>query len=65
MIVRKLNWAGPCIDQGPLIRETEQFYVYQSAGERRVKKTDPAIHLKPCNRCMDHPQTDYPRGYDL
>ena len=42
MIVREINWAGPCIDRGPLVRETPQFYVYQahgkSAGLRRLPR---------------------------
>jgi hypothetical protein len=66
VMVRKINWAGPCIDQGPLVRETAQFYVYEQGGrEHRIKKTDPLVHLEPCQRCMDHPQTQYPRGFDL
>ena len=63
--VRETNWAGPCIGLGPLRKETPQFYVY-GYGKRgeRVSKNNPAIHLEPCRRCGDHPETEYPRGYE-
>lgn len=67
MIVREINWAGPCIDIGVLVGETALFYVIEPMGSnrrRRVKKGSPLIHVKPCQRCMDHPETNYPRGYE-
>ena len=67
MIVREMNWAGPCFNRGVLVRETAQFYVIEPWGfesRKRIKKSDPSIHLKPCHRCVDHPNTDYPRGYE-
>jgi hypothetical protein len=66
MTVRVLNWAGPCIERGPYLGETPQFYVYEQAGQRRrARKSDVLVHLTPCKRCMDHPETQYPRGFDL
>lgn len=68
--LREVNYAGPCLTLGTLVRETEKFWFYsRGARTERVKKDGIRgrylIHLKPCPRCMDHPQTEYPRGFDL
>lgn len=69
--VRELNWAGPCIDLGVLTRETKAFWFFSRNGgrEERVKKDGLRgkyhIHMEPCDRCVDHPKTNYPRGFDL
>lgn len=66
VIVRETNWAGPCITLGPLQRETAKFWVYghNIKDPRRIAKSNPKIHLEPCKRCEDHPQTNYPNGYE-
>jgi len=63
-MVREVNWAGPCIDRGTLTKETEKFYVYRSRGGRMFRISKRKVHLEPCQRCMDHPETYYPRGYE-
>jgi hypothetical protein len=66
--VRQVNWAGPCIELGPLIRETAKFYVFQQHRNRRNREeriSKGKVHLEPCTRCVDHPNTSYPNGYDL
>lgn len=65
-MVREVNWAGPCIDQGVLIGESEMFYYIEPVGfnrRKRIKKA-PLVHTSPCQRCVDHPDTDYPNGYE-
>jgi hypothetical protein len=66
-IVRESNLAGPCIELGELIRETAQFYVFRDnfppPNEHRIAKRKRRVHLEPCTRCEDHPQTQYPNGY--
>lgn len=67
-IVREVNWAGPCIEQGVLIGETKHFYIVEPTGRnrrRRIKKGSIGMtHVEPCERCMDHPKTAYPNGYE-
>lgn len=68
-VVRKFSFAGPCLVQGMLVRETAKFYVYREwlggdryGAERRIAKTD-AVHVEACTRCRDHAATVYPNGY--
>lgn len=68
-LVRKFSFAGPCLVQGELVRETAKFYVFREwlGGERygeekRIGKND-AVHVEACERCRDHAQTQYPNGY--
>jgi hypothetical protein len=65
--LRIVNWAGPCIDHGVVVGETRMFWKIEPIGfERRARifKSDPLVHLEPCTRCCDHPETNYPRGYE-
>jgi hypothetical protein len=70
-LVREHNSAGPCIVLGTVTKETADFYFYRRSPdtpERRVAKLrrhGGSIHAKPCKRCEDHPQTEYPNGFDL
>lgn len=58
-IVREHSSAGPCFQLGPLVRETDQFFVYRrGTKEKRIAKRA-AIHTTPCRRCDDHPESDY------
>ncbi|WP_331765082.1 hypothetical protein [Nocardia sp. NBC_01388] len=52
--VKKSSPAGPCLTQGVLLGESEQFVFYlDSARKRRVKKTPGSwlVHTEPCSRC--------------
>lgn len=75
-IVREFSAYGPCIPLGELLRETAKFYVYDRANnahlrnrrdrepiERKIAKSNQAIHLEPCRSCGDHEATIYPDGY--
>ena len=72
--VRRFSMAGPCIVLGEVVRETEHFYFYRGSrfgivGDtgtvRKVKKDgERLVHSVPCPSCRDHPQTQYPRGYE-
>lgn len=64
-IVRNSSMVGPCIWLGPIVRETAKFYVIDSYkpefyGTRKLKEN---VHIEPCIRCTDHPNTNYPMGY--
>jgi hypothetical protein len=62
--MRLTSFQGPCRVQGPIIRETESFYIMQSAdGERRFRKASIGMlsrrsgvtsHIEPCPRCADY-----------
>lgn len=73
--VRRFSAAGPCLTLGEIVRETEHFYFYKlrqfgyepdpAVIVRKVKKDgERLVHSKPCVSCMDHAQTQYPRGYE-
>jgi hypothetical protein len=63
--LREINWAGPCIPLGPVVRESDDWWFLDNGCRKwRKKKTSRLLHTEPCNRCMDHPKTDYPNGYD-
>jgi hypothetical protein len=77
-ILRISNLAGPCIEEGRIIRETEKFYVVQptrTGRPQRIGKGNPefdgynrhqqgCVHVEPCVCCTDHPETHYPNGYE-
>lgn len=56
--VRVVNWAGPCLTD-----------VVEKVNKTRYKlewhepKHFIEVHIDPCTRCTDHPQTMYPNGY--
>ena len=70
MSVRDTNWAGPCIELGEFVRRTPKFIVFvdrRTGEERRMggsRLKHDLIHTTPCLRCMDHPNTYYPNGYE-
>lgn len=60
-VVRVVNWAGPCITHTVVSIGSARFrFEDDSYSHIRYGGT----HKKPCNRCVDHPNTFYPRGYD-
>ena len=62
--VRQFSRVGPCIELGPLIRETETrfYYRYRQGYEAFVSKKSPlAVHLEPCPSCRDHERSQYPK----
>lgn len=73
-LARVWSSAGPCFlhgtaGSGRIKRETAKFYWVAEvcpwkgteAKPKRIAKSK--VHLKPCNRCTDHPNTSYPHGY--
>ena len=55
--VRQFSRVGPCIELGPLIRETETRFYYRSRQGYEAfvsKKSSLAVHLEPCPSCRDH-----------
>lgn len=53
-LVRTFSAAGPCLTQGVLLGESEQFVFYLSgARKRRLKKTPGSrlVHTEPCHSC--------------
>lgn len=53
-VVRKFSAAGPCLPQGVLLGESEQFLFYlDGARKRRTKKTPGSwlVHVEPCTSC--------------
>ena len=64
--VRQFSRVGPCIELGPLIRETDTriYYRYRHDYEAFVsKKSSLAVHLEPCSSCRDHDRSQCPNGY--
>ena len=64
--VRQFSRVGPCIELGPLIRETETrlYYRCRQGYEAFVsKKSSLAVHLEPCPSRRDHERSQYPNGY--
>ena len=64
--VRQFSRVGPCIELGPLIRETDTriYYRYRHDYEAFVSKNSSlAVHLEPCPACRDHERSQYPDGY--
>jgi hypothetical protein len=68
--VRKFSVCGPCIEQGPLLRQTAKFYVYMDRFSRRERKLAKGsaeygrlAHIEPCSSCRDHEHTQWPNGY--
>jgi hypothetical protein len=59
--MRYVNWAGPCM-RGYVTRVGRTRY---NVDDGRAYIYFFEAHTEPCERCTDHPQTDYPRGYDL
>ena len=67
--LRELNWAGPCLDIGVVVEETaERIKFIDRSGNmthrRGAKVKWKVFHTDPCERCVDHPKTQYPNGYD-
>src|SRR5262249_53016034 len=55
--VRQFSRVGPCIELGPLIRETETRFYYRSRQGYEAfvsRKSSLAVHLEPCPSCRDH-----------
>jgi hypothetical protein len=64
--VRQFSRVGPCIELGPLIRETDTriYYRYRHDYEAFVSKNSSlAVHLEPCPSCRDHERSQYPDDY--
>jgi hypothetical protein len=70
MTLRELNWAGPCIDVGTVVKQNDKWWWVDNGQSRLTRKSKTSIdgryslHTDPCARCMDHPNTNYPRGYE-
>lgn len=73
-IVREFSTVGPCITVGRLVKETEQFFVFDrwQGGDRfegrgKIRKRSEGrysrAHIEPCCSCRDHAKTQYPEGY--
>ena len=63
--VRQFSRIGPCLELGPLLRETDArlYYHCQHGYEAFVsKKSALVVHLEPCPSCRDHEPSQYPRG---
>lgn len=56
--VRVVNWAGPCLNDRVLKIGRARFKL-----ERYGFKHFIEVHKLPCDRCTDHPQSQYPDGY--
>ena len=55
--VRQFSRIGPCLELGPLLRETDArlYYHCQHGYEAFVsKKSALVVHLEPCPSCRDH-----------
>lgn len=72
-MVRHLSWAGPCIEYRlASIGRTRYKLVKDPRPMRDGSMYTPApvfdyffmVHKEPCERCMDHPHTQYPMGYE-
>lgn len=69
-ILRDFSAAGPCIPQGVVTNETATALEVTVAGSvRKVLKRNRRfqtglLHTEPCRSCRDHPQTQYPNGYE-
>lgn len=67
-LVRAFSTVGPCIVQGTLVRETSKFYCvadrFESGRVRKIAKTRWDIHTALCVSCREHPQSQYPNGYE-
>ena len=64
--VRQFSRVGPCIELGPLIRETDTriYYRYRHDYEAFVSKNSSlAVHLEPCPSCRDYERSQYPDDY--
>lgn len=57
--VRVVNWAGPCIHK-TVVRIGRSRYKFGPDDFDYFIST----HKEPCQRCQDHPQSHYPRGYE-
>ena len=67
--VREFSAIGPCLTLGELMHRTASTVVFRLAdgginrrGGYRVKSG--LVHTAPCRYCRDHPQTQYPNGYE-
>lgn len=68
-IVRKFSAIGPCIPLGKLVKRTAKTVTFEerdgSRGTRGGYRLQCGlIHTEPCCSCRDHPQTQYPNGYE-
>lgn len=64
--VREFSMVGPCIRLGEFVKRTPQRIFYRDRDGAVTCKTSRAglVHTEPCPSCRDHPQTQYPDGYD-
>lgn len=67
--VRELNWAGPCLDLGVVVEETAERIKFIDRSGKATHRSGAkvrwkVIHTDPCERCVDHPKTQYPNGYN-
>lgn len=72
--VRVISMAGPCFTRRYLIRRNPGSV---TIGHWSTNHPDPTVghliteresyswvHTEPCHSCTDHPETNYPNGYD-
>lgn len=66
--VRVVNWAGPCLNGYRVVSVGKSRYkLDRGYGTRGLQTHDfkhfIEVHIDPCTRCTDHPQSSYPNGY--
>ena len=60
--LRMSNSAGPCLPVTLVkVNRTRASVLFYSS---RLDEPLWSLHAEPCTCCMDHPQTQYPNGYD-
>ena len=71
--LREFNMAGPCIYLGDIVSNTSKAWkiIERSWPNETVKKLKRSkaakcglIHDEPCRSCIDHPESQYPNGYE-
>jgi hypothetical protein len=76
--LREFSFAGPCLELGTVTKATPNSVEFTEHGGRIRRRGGSAwnhvsmegglgsglLHVEPCRRCMDHPETSYPRGYE-
>ena len=60
--VRFFSMAGPCLP-ATVIRENRTTYTLNFYGNKKLESKS-LVHADPCPSCTDHPQSQYPRGYE-
>jgi hypothetical protein len=68
-MVREFSSIGPCIQLGEFVKRTENTITFIerdgsrcTRGGQRLKNG--LIHTLPCRSCRDHPESQYPNGYE-